>query len=229
MKATPTKCSPVRAPRTPCAKAVQPPRAKGNLTRPETTKLVMQAQEAFHYQTVLGNITVGTKFDDWRRKQVMTSVGRPGISKIGRSQWRTVYAYFLTLAGRDDEAYAALTTTGPKRDHGPESDTHESSEALVHKMRESLANHAREILTPGTDHIHPGWLLAAALQRTGKATLTWDTLAERLDPGTLVGLLSHLRNHIARREGRESNRRIKRSYPRNSDPGSMHEDDSDPF
>ena len=189
----------------------------------------MQAQDAFHYQTALGKIDAGTTFDSWRRDQVMLSVGLPGISKIGRSQWRTVYAHFLTLSGRDDDAYAALTATGPKRDHGPSSDNYESSEALVHKMREAIANHARQTLKPGTDHIHPGWLLAAARQRSGKATLTWDTMAERLDPVTLVGLLSHLRNHIARREGRESDRRIKRSYPPKSDPGSMHEDDSDPF
>ena len=230
MKATsPTKNTAVRAPRTTRAKAVPTARAKGSLTRPETTKLVMQAQDAFHYQTALGKIDAGTTFDSWRRDQVMLSVGLPGISKIGRSQWRTVYAHFLTLSGRDDDAYAALTATGPKRDHGPSSDNYESSEALVHKMREAIANHARQTLKPGTDHIHPGWLLAAARQRSGKATLTWDTMAERLDPVTLVGLLSHLRNHIARREGRESDRRIKRSYPPKSDPGSMHEDDSDPF
>ena len=150
----------------------------------------MQAQEAFHYQTALGKIDSGTTFDSWRRDQVMLSVGRPGISKIGRSQWRTVYAHFLTLTGRDGDAYAALTTTGPKRDHGPASDNYESSEALVHKMREAIADHSRQPLTPGTDHIHPGWLLAAARQRTGKPTLTWDTMAERVDPVTLVGLLS---------------------------------------
>jgi hypothetical protein len=196
----------------------------GSLSRPEITKLVMQAQEAFHYQTTLGNIQAAIKFDDWRRDQVMLCVGLPGISKIGRSQWRTVYAHFLTLAGRADEAYAALTTTGSKRDHGPAGDTYESSESLVHKMREAIANHARADLPPGSDYIHPGWLLAAARQRTGKATLTWDTMAERLDPGTLVGLLSHLRNHIARREGRESDRRTKRSYPPKPDPGSMSDD-----
>lgn len=228
MKTTTPRTSPLRTPRTPRAKAV--PRAKGSLTRPETTKLVMQAQEAYHYQTAMGLIDAGTTFDAWRRDQVMSAVGLGGISKIGRSHWRPVFAHFLTLAGRADEAYAVLTTTGPKRDHGPAGDTHESSEALVHQMREALFRHSRASIPPGAVPIHPGWLLAAARQRTGKPTLTWDTMAERLHPGTLVGLLSHLRNHIARREGRESDRRSQRSYPARQDPGSMHEDtDSEPF
>jgi hypothetical protein len=53
-------------------------------------------------------------------------------------------------------------------------------------------------------------------------------MAERLDPQTLAGLLSHRRDHIALREGRDTDRRAKRVYPKPSDPGSMHED-ADPF
>ena len=216
-----------RAPRNVPAKRVQTSRATGSLTRPETTKLVMQAQEAFCYQTVLGNIEPGDTFDSWRRDQVMDSVGRPGISKIGRGHWRTVYAHFLTLAGRDDDALAALLTTGSKRDHGDPDDNHETSEALVAKIREALTIHSRASLPNGATHIHAGWMIACARQRTGKATLTLDTMAERLDPVTLVGLLSHLRNHIARREGRETDRRKVRKYPRKPDLGQMHEDSAD--
>jgi len=216
-----------RAPRKVPAKRVQTSRATGSLTRPETTKLVMQAQEAFYYQTVLGNIEPGDTFDSWRRDQVMDSVGRPGISKIGRSHWRTVYAHFLQLAGRDDEALAALLATGPKRDYGDPDDNHETSEALVAKIREALTIHSRASLPNGATHIHAGWMIACARQRTGKATLTLDTMAERLDPFTLVGLLSHLRNHIARREGRETDRRAARKYPCKPDAGKMYEDSAD--
>lgn len=222
MKATHEKPL-LRSPRTDRARPVRKTIA-GSLSRPEITKLVMQAQEAFDYQTQLGNIAPATRFDTWRRDQVMAAVGLPGISKIGRGHWRSVYAHFLILCGRDDEAYLALNSTGPKRDHGQAADTHESSEALVHKMREAISYHSFASLPPGSDYIHPGWLLAAARQRSGKATLTWDTMAERLDPGTLVGLLSHLRNHIARREGRESDRRTKRSYPSKPDLGSISDD-----
>jgi hypothetical protein len=76
--------------------------------------------------------------------------------------------------------------------------------------------------------ITPGWLIAAARQLTGKPTLTLAAMAERLDPQTLAGLLSHRRDHIALREGRDTDRRAKRVYPKPSDPGSMHED-ADPF
>lgn len=229
MKTTPAKTTPVRTARVTRAKAAPAPRPKSSLTRAETTKLLMQAQEAYNYQTALRNIEPGDTFDTWRRDQVMDAVGRAGISKIGRTQWRTVFAHFLILAGRDDEAYAALTTTGPKRDHGHTADNYEASEALVYKLREALAHHAEVALAPGIDHIHPGWLLAAARQRTSKSTLTWDTMAERISPSTLVGLLSHLRNHIARREGRESDRRAKRSYPCKPDASTLHEDGRDPF
>ena len=227
---TTTKIQTKRSPRKISANSTPAPsRAIGSLTRPETTKLLMQAQEAFHYQTVLGNIEPGDTFDAWRRDQVMDSVGRSGISKIGRSHWRTVYAHFLTLAGRDDEALAALLATGPKRDNGNPDDNHETSEALVATIREALTIHSRASLPNGATHIHPGWLIACARQRTGKATLTLDTMAVRLDPATLVGLLSHLRNHIARREGRETARRAARKYPSKPDAGAMHEDCSAPF
>ncbi len=226
------KTSPQKTPRQAAckrpAKAVQMSRRAGALTPGETTNLIMIAQEAFHYQSVLKRIEPGTSFADWRRDQVMEAVGLAGISKIGRSDFRTVRAHFLTLAGRDDEAFALLQQTGKKRDHGNPLDTHETSEAIVAKIREALANHATvpaEALQPGKGHIHPGWLIAAARQRTGKPTLTMDTLAERLDPAALVGLLSHLRNHIARRECRdEPSRRSPRRYPPKPDPGSMHED-----
>ncbi|MFT3992033.1 MAG: hypothetical protein QM680_11545 [Luteolibacter sp.] len=66
-------------------------------------------------------------------------------------------------------------------------------------------------------------VIAVAAQRTRKPTLTMDTLAERLDPKTLKGLLSHLVNHIATRGGRATDRRSKRQYPKKADPGEMAE------
>jgi hypothetical protein len=198
------------------------PGATGRLTREETTNLILQAQEAFHYQTVLGNIEPGSTFDDWRRDQVMDCVSLPGISKIDRSHWRQVKAHFLTLSGREDEAFTLLQKTGPKS-YRPTSDqdTWESSETYVALIREALANHAQvpaDRLLDGKGHIHTGWFLAAARQRTAKLTLTMDTLAERLDAKTLNGLLAHLVSHINLREGRaDLDRRKARSYPSPAD------------
>lgn len=227
MKPT-AKTTPVQRPRKASAKSSHKPRSSSSLSRAETTNLVMTAQEAFNYQLVLKRVEPGTSFNDWRRDQVMDAVGLGGISKIGRVHFRTVKAHFLTLAGRDDEAFAILNKTGRKTDHGDPADTHESAEKIVHLIRQALANHAQvpaEHLQAGKGHIHYGWFLAAARQRTGKPTLTMDTIAERLDPVTLLGLLSHLRNHIARREGREhEDRRQRRRYPKKADPGTMHED-----
>lgn len=234
MKTTP-KTTSARAPQTPrkpSAKPLRKSRATGSLHPKETQKLIMGAQEAMNYQVAIGSIPAGTDFNTWRRDQVMEAVGLPGISKIGRTHFLTVHAHFLTLAGRDDEAFDALTRSGPKTDHGDPTDTREGCTALVAKIRQVLATHAdfpADKLPEGKGHIHAGWLIAATRQRTRKPTLTLDTMADRLDPQTLVGILSHLRNHIAKREGRATDRRSKRTYPKKEDPGEMHEDRADPF
>lgn len=250
----------------PRAKAVQKhgtPGPNGRLTREETTNLILQATEAFHYQTALGNIEPGTKFDDWRRDQVMARVGKAGISKIVRDDWKNVKALFLELSGREDEAFALLLKTGPKNDRPHEAaNTWESSETYVALIREALEKHIRlatatidELVADaaqnwyrtqtsefpgintsdiyqrkaaieqfGKGPIRHGWLLAAARQRTGKPTLTMETLAERLDPETLFGLLSHLKSHINLREGHaDLDRRKPRRYPKPADPGEIDE------
>lgn len=215
----------------PRAKAVQrlgTPGENGRLTAAETRNLILQAQEAFNYQTVLHQIEPGTKFDDWRRDQVQDSVGKPGLSKIDRADWRTVKAHFLTLSGREDEAFLLLNKTGLKS-YRPTTgaDTWETCETYVAQIHAALAAHAQfpaESIVGDKGHIHAGWFLAAARQRTGKPTLTLATLAERLDPKTLSGLRDHLVSHINLREGRANpERRAKRVYPSKPDP------DGDPF
>ncbi len=232
-------------------KPSQPP-IFGKLSKREIGNLIMQAREAFDYQIALKNIAPGTSFDDWRRDQVQAAVGLPGLSKILRSHFRTVKAHFLTLAGDDAEAFLALTTTGPKTDHGNQHDTHESAESPVALIRQALDHHnwvatveidawlATLATPPAGDYLatlrssqtaikaHPrgpigyGWFLHAARQRTGKPTLTMDTLSDRLDAQTLFGLLAHTRNHISRREGREQPAlRSKRRYPVKPDAGEI--------
>jgi hypothetical protein len=226
-----TKTTP--KPRTckPAAKPVQrhgSPGATGRLTAAETRNLLLQAQEAFHHQTVLRQIEPGTTFDAWRRDQVQDICGKPGLSKIDRSDWRTVKAHFLTLSGREDEAFTLLNQTGTKAYRPTDSfDTWETCEtyaALIHSALAAHADFPPEKLTTSKGHIHTGWFLAAARQRTQKPTLTMATLAERLDPKTLHGLLSHLKNHIANREGRAD--KTLRS-PRQTQP--LDTDSNDPF
>lgn len=218
-------------PRKPSAKSLQKPGTPGehgSLTNAEKQKLVLQAKEAWGYQIMRKLIPADTTFDDFRSAQVMNTVGLPGISKLNRSHWRTVSAHFLTLAGREDEAFELLNRTGEKTYRGGKpGDTWETAEAYVAHIRKALADHlAESVLQPGRSHIETGWFLHAARQRTGKSTLTMATLAERLDPQTLHGLLSHLRNHIALREDRaDLDRRSARTYPSKPDPGQI----DDPF
>lgn len=211
----------------PSAKPLQKSRSTSLLTREETTNLVLQAREAFDYQSARGRIEPGMNFDEWRRYQVMDSVGKPGISKIARPDWKTVKAHFLNLSGRDDEAFTLLNQTGQKS-YRPVNggDTWETCEQYAALVRQAITTHRAAAVTHPKGHIHEGWFLAAARQRTAKPTLTMATLAERLDPHTLHGLLSHLRNHIALREGRDvPELRKKRFYKKAPDPGEM----DDPF
>jgi len=203
------------------------PGQQGTLTKSEVQNLVLQAKDAYAYQLQLGRIEPGQSCDDFRREQVMDAVGIAGTSKLNRSHWRTVKAHFLALSGREDEAFALLQTTGLKT-YRPATaeDTWETAETYVAQIQTNLADHAAIPVTHAKGHLNAGWFLAAARQRTGKPTLTMATLAERLDPETLCGLLSHLRNHISLREGRSNpDLRAKRTYPKPADPGEM----DDPF
>jgi hypothetical protein len=219
--------------RKPLAQRVQKsgtPGETGKLSHAEISKLLIQAKEAWGYQLACKSIQPDAKFDDFRRDQVQAAVGIPGLSKLNRSHWRTVSAHFLTLAGCEDEAFELLNRTGQKTYRGTKpGDTWETAEAYVAHIRQALADHLTADLRPGMTRIEPGWLLTAARQRTGKPTLSMDTLAERLNPQTLHGLLSHLRNHIALREGREGladlARRSVRTYPSKPDPSQI----DDPF
>lgn len=226
MKTTPHKAS-----SRPSAKPVQrhgTPGATGTLTRGEIANLVMTAREAYAYQLACHRIEPGQSFDDWRRDQVQDAVQKDGLSKLNRADFRPVKSHFLILAGREDEALNLDLRTGVKTYRPANTgDTWESSEKLVHHIRKAIADHATTDVSHPKGHIHTGWFLAAARQRAQKPTLTMDTLAERLDPETLTGLLSHLRNHIAVREGRaDPDRRAKRVYPKKADPGEM---SGDPF
>jgi hypothetical protein len=227
MKTT-SKKSPARPSRKPSAKPVQKPGRTAGLSPAQNTTLLLDAREAFHYQVACGNIPAAANFDAWRRDQVMDETGLGGLSKIGNSHFRSVKAKFLELSGRWDEAMPLRLQTGPKTDHGDPEETHEASEQVVALIRKALADHATvpaESLDSPKGHIHAGWFIAAARQRTRKPTLTMNTLAERLDPKTLFGLLSHLKSHINLREGRaDQDRRQPRVYPKKSDPGTLDED-----
>jgi hypothetical protein len=201
------------------------------LSREETINLVLQAQEAFNYQRASGNLDPATNPNEWRRDQVMAAVGKAGVSKIARPDWRTVKAHFLILSGREDEAFFVLNQTGTKSYRPADSaDTWETCEDYAALVRRALVNHSSAAAPHPKGHIHEGWFLTAARQRAGIPSLSMATLAERLDPHTLHGLLSHLRNHIALREGRANpERRKKRTHPQIPNPGQMHEDPPDPF
>ena len=199
-------------PRKPHAKPPQSPPA-GALTAKEKQTLVLIARDAYRHQAGLGNLTPETTPDSFRHAEMYAHFGG-GVSTLQRADWRRAAAHFFTLAGKPEKALEMLTRSGQKsyRPAGPR-DTWESCDSIVATMRQELASHASADLPPGMSPIREAWLVVAARQRTRKPTLSMESMAERLDPKTLVGLLSHLRHHIAIREGRPPSSRTARTYP----------------
>lgn len=197
------------------AKRAPKTRRPGSLSHAETTPLLLQAKEAYDYQLALKRVEPGMSFDEWRRDQVMDTVGREGISKIDRSQWTDVMVHFLILTGKEEEAFKLQLKSGTKtyRPQG-EDDTHESCRQYVHLIRKAIDEHLVKELPEGAEHIREPWLLAAARPRSKKPGLTMENMADRLDPKTLRGLLAHVNTHIAKREGREPEKRKPRRYAR---------------
>lgn len=195
------------------AKRASKTRRPGALSSKETTPLLLQAKEAYDYQLALKRVEPGMSFDEWRRDQVMDVVDREGISKIDRSQWTDVMVHFLILTGKDAEAFALQLKSGPKTDHPTDPDnTRENCRTVVYLIRKAIADHLAKELPEGAEHIREPWLLSAARPRSKKPGLTMDNMAERLDPKTLRGLLAHVNTHIAKREGREPEKRKPRLY-----------------
>lgn len=173
----------------------------GTLSSAEVIPLAIQAKDAFRYQTAKGNVEPGMTEKEWRREQVYNLTGRDGTSQLDDEHWKPVMAHFLQLAGEEEKAFELLNKTGVKgyRPTGPD-DTYESSEKVVFRIKEALAKHALATVSHPKGHLHAGWLLSVARQRTDKPSLTMDTLDDRLDKKTLIGLLSHLNKYIRRRE-----------------------------
>ncbi len=208
--------------RAPAAKKTakkKPSGPQGNL-KPETRqKLAINARNAFDYQRDLGNIEDSVTFNDWRRDQVMDVVKKPGISACNGVDFRPVMARFLTLAGKDAEAFLQHMQTGPVKDSSPADDTHEAREQWLALLRQEIAAHValgeraevnvppealghwRAIRAAGGP-IHPGYACAIAVHKFGIYKTAFDQLHTRLTAKQLEQLFYTVRNRILTREGR---------------------------
>lgn len=120
---------------------------RGNMKPAEIKPLVMAARKAYDAQDAIG-LTDGLSFDDWRRREVMACVGKPGLTACDHDDYRPVLAHFQALAGDDAAAFATSLSTGKPTDHAAQGDTHERRRQLAHLIVGLLDFHLYLSSTP---------------------------------------------------------------------------------
>lgn len=186
----------------PKAPAKEKPK-RGNMKPTEIRPLVMAARKAFDIQNSLGNVD-GENFDQWRRRECLETVNKPGLTACNHGDYRPLLAHFQTLAGDDSAALANLLKSGQKTDHADPRDTQEERRKIAYVICTRLAEHMYlaessidkliaegeeqwEANFPGETYPgpHPDWISnvnarKAAIDARGKGPLT---------PGYLISIV----------------------------------------
>ena len=188
---------------------------QGNLTSKQKQVLIMVSTEAFKLQNP------GCSFDDFRHDEVMSAVGKPGLSACSQEHYSDLMGHFLTAAGKDDEALGWFMKSGKNGER-----------QLAWKIAKALADHTflahatvehvaaataprslkrrlakREALRDHADGpITYDYLVSIVRDKTRRPTLTIGqdlaaSLADRCDLKQLSQILYTLNNRIAEREG----------------------------
>ncbi len=186
------------------------------LSKLQKARIAQVAREAFDFQDRLGNInaipglTESKQFEAWRRGEQLAAVRIASLTECQNEHFRPLLAHFLTLAGRDDEAFRYQMKTGRVKDHGPVEDTHENRELWRAKISQALIEHAGKLIEGAPTYnariaaavaenggqIRTGYVLAIA-QRRCKGRSIASIQAEELRWVYLT-----LVNRIAAKEGR---------------------------
>lgn len=166
---------------------------RGNMKPAEIKPLVMAAKAAFDFQTHLGN--VDGDFNTWRHQQCMAAVAKGGITACDHDDYRPLMAHFQILAGRDENAFQNLTTTG--RAGNIPGDTHEARRNLAHLILEAVK---------ASSEIHEGYVVWLVRQKTRRPDLQLGKdlstgLADRCTVKQLTQIRDTIVNRIAAKEG----------------------------
>ena len=195
---------------------------RGNMKPAEIKPLVILARQAFDFQRDLGNLDDATKFDVWRRDEVMKAVGKPGLSACDHADFRPVRAHFALLCGKDEAALDDLLSSGKTRDHAAPDDTWENRRNVVHLIREAIGFHVIFAETPEAEvvekqhkelgywrsiqanggPIREGYALAVARKKHNLVIRSIDELSDKLTHRQLEQLHYTITNRISAKEGR---------------------------
>lgn len=126
---------------------------RGNMTPAEIKPLLFHARKAFDAQLAAGLIGDDETFNTWRHAQVMTAVGKPGLTACSHEDFRPLRAHFLTLAGLDADAFKDHLTSGKPTDHAAPGDTFEARRELAWNIAKALNDHLHLANTTIDAHI----------------------------------------------------------------------------
>jgi hypothetical protein len=208
------KTAPLKSSRKPASKAVAK-KQRGNISTEEIRPLIMAARDAWQFQGSPGS------FDDFRAEEVMTAVGRPGLSSCDHDHFCDLMGHFKLAAGRDDEAMEWFLKGGKNSERQLAwaiSQILSAHLALAHATPEQIAattsprslKRRLEKFAALKDHpegpISFDYLVSIVRDKTRRQDLTLGvdlaaSLAERCTVPQLVWIRNTLVNRIAEREG----------------------------
>jgi len=137
------------------------------LSTVQKTKLSIAARSAWEIQSNSG--LVDGKFDDWRYTETEIACGVRSFREARNSDYLSILAHFLRLAGKTAEAEAAWAKTGRVTGSTEQHDTHENREVARAILRDLVAK--------SNGKLSDSYVLAIATRKHPGATL--DTLTAR--------------------------------------------------
>ncbi len=212
---------PPTAPRPPAARTAL---SSGKpLSNSQKAAISQTARQAFDVQDRAGLVEGfgcdAKRFESWRRAEQLAATGIASLRESGNNHYRPLIAHFLTLAGRDDVAFAQYCRSGRVKDHGAAADTHENRETRRTNIMQALVVHGRRC-----DALHPDFCAATAATVAAKGGLITvgyviaiakakckGRSLDRLTTAELDQILYTTVNRISAREGRGATARRNKS------------------
>lgn len=109
------------------------------LTNTQKAALAIAARAAFDLQNKLG-LTGDLNLADWRHEECKTACGLSSFRELTNTNFRSVMARFLALAGKPDEAKKMWAKTGRVQGSDEHADTHENREVAKAILRDLIAS-----------------------------------------------------------------------------------------
>ncbi|MBB5351086.1 hypothetical protein HNR46_001320 [Haloferula luteola] len=184
----------------------------GGLSKAQKSRLAQEAAKAFEVQDRAGLIdrvpalSESANRDTWRRAQQQESVGKSSLRDCQNRDFRPLMAHWLTLQGRDAEAFRTHMRSGRVKDHGARGDTHEAREDWRALILKELGTHAIRMAAAHRDDLITAAYVESEARRKYPRTPMRD-----LTHAQLRVLFFHIRNRIAAREGRGRTRNRNKS------------------